>query len=101
MKSLECGDIMSWNYIIIGWNLFVMLVFGADKLFARKGARRISEKALLILSFALGGIGGLFGMVIFNHKTSKPKFRFHVPLAAIFTYFAFWAFFHYIIQGVI
>ena len=30
-----------------------------------------------------GGIGAMFGMVLFNHKTSKTKFRLLVPLYAV------------------
>ena len=76
---------MVYNYIFLVWNFVVMLVYGIDKLRAKRKKRRISESALLLLAFFLGGIGAIFGMVIFNHKTSKPKFRFFVPFAAIFS----------------
>ena len=62
------------------WNVVTMFVYGLDKLFARNQMRRISEKTLLSLAFLMGGAGAMFGMVVFNHKTSKPRFRFHVPL---------------------
>ena len=65
---------------VLIWNIVTMLVYGLDKLFARKGMRRISEKTLLSLAFLLGGWGAMFGMVVFNHKTSKPRFRFLVPI---------------------
>ena len=68
---------------ILIWNVVTMLVYGLDKLFARKGMRRISEKTLLSLAFMLGGIGAMFGMVVFNHKTSKHRFRFLVPLFVV------------------
>ena len=61
-------------------NLTSLLAFGLDKLFAVRKQFRISEKALLTLS-ALGGcFGSLVGMVLFHHKTSKPKFRYTVPI---------------------
>ena len=34
-----------------------------------------------------GGAGALFGMVVFNHKTSKMKFRIFVPLFFWLNYF--------------
>ncbi len=77
------GEDMLYNCIFIGWNIAVMLIFGIDKFLARRGKRRISEKNLLFLTFLLGGFGTMFGMIVFNHKTSKRKFRFFVPVAAV------------------
>lgn len=73
------------NYLIILliWNMVVMLIYGVDKLKAKKGKRRISEATLLLLAFIIGGLGADFGMILFNHKTSKIKFRLLVPLAVI------------------
>ncbi len=65
------------------WNASVMLIYALDKLFARKKKRRIKESTLIILSFLLGGAGAIFGMVIFNHKTSKIKFRLLIPLSVL------------------
>ncbi len=69
--------------IILIWNVIVMLVYGIDKLLAKMGKRRVSEDALLLCAFLLGGCGAMFGMVLFNHKTSKMKFRILVPLTVI------------------
>ena len=65
------------------WNASVMLIYALDKLLARKKKRRIKESTLIILSFLLGGAGAIFGMVIFNHKTSKIKFRLLIPLSVL------------------
>ena len=70
--------------VFLVWNIAVMLVYGIDKLQAKKGGRRISEKMLISCAFSLGGCGAMFGMIIFNHKTSKPKFRTLVPIATVF-----------------
>ncbi len=52
---------------------FVM--YGIDKSKAKKGARRISERTLLCLSFfLLGAVGGLLGMEVFRHKTKHWYF---------------------------
>ena len=69
--------------IVLIWNVIVMLIYGVDKLMAKMGKRRVSEDALLLCAFLLGGCGAIFGMVLFNHKTSKMKFRILVPLATI------------------
>ena len=57
--------------------------FGIDKLKAKLGAWRISESALLTLTFLCGAFGALAGMLIFHHKTKKIKFIICVPLALI------------------
>ena len=65
------------------WNMVVFFLYGIDKSRAQKGAQRIQESVLIVTSLLMGGLGAMFGMVVFNHKTSKPKFRFWVPLAVI------------------
>lgn len=74
------------NYLIILliWNIIVMLTYGIDKIKAKRGARRISEATLLLIAVLSGGFGAMFGMILFNHKTSKIKFRILVPLAVVF-----------------
>ena len=52
----------------------------ADKQFAKHHRRRVPERVLLLLAAAGGGLGSLLGMVIFHHKTRKPKFYVLVPL---------------------
>ena len=73
------------NYFILLliWNIVVLLIYGLDKMKARRSKRRIRESTLLTVAFLLGGIGAMFGMVLFNHKTSKTKFRLLVPLYAV------------------
>ena len=66
--------------ILLIWNIIVMLIYGIDKIKARKGSHRISERTLILCAFLFGGFGAMFGMVVFNHKTSKTKFRTVVPL---------------------
>ena len=70
------------KYILI-WNIVVALIYGIDKLLAKGKKRRISEKFLLFVTFLMGGAGAMFGMILFNHKTSKMKFRILVPCAVI------------------
>ncbi len=74
--------------IIVVWNAVVFFMYGADKYFAIKNKRRISEKALIFSSFLLGGAGAFFGMNIFRHKTKHKKFKICVPIDFVFTAFA-------------
>lgn len=71
------------------WNISVMFIYGFDKSRAVRGGKRIREATLILCSYLLGGVGAMFGMVLFNHKTSKMKFRLLVPLATVVN-FALW-----------
>ena len=79
------------NYAMITvlvWNILVMFIYGVDKLLAKAHKRRISELSLITSALFMSGLGAMFGMVLFNHKTSKIKFRIFVPLAVLFEMFA-------------
>lgn len=55
-------------------SLITFFAYGIDKLKAKKGAWRISEKALLGLGFLGGAVGGLIGMKVWHHKTKHRYF---------------------------
>ena len=86
---------MTSGILFLCWNIFVMLVFGLDKLLARMKKWRISEQVLLLLAFLFGGMGALFGMVLFSHKTRKGKFRFGVPVIVVLNSFVTFLLFKY------
>ncbi len=69
--------------MVILWNMLVFFLYGIDKLKAKNKLIRIPEGILIIFAFLFGGIGAMFGMVVFNHKTSKMKFRILVPLSVV------------------
>ncbi len=74
------------NYIIYAiclFNAVVFVLYGIDKLKAVRGKYRISEKVLLTLPFFMASLGAMLGMIVFNHKTSKTKFRIIIPLSFI------------------
>ncbi|MDD4565220.1 MAG: DUF1294 domain-containing protein [Eubacteriales bacterium] len=73
-----------WIYLLIGWNAFTLLIMGLDKFLAIHEKRRISERTLLTLAFAMGGIGSLLGSIVFRHKTRKWGFRILLPIALLF-----------------
>ena len=63
-------------------NFISLICFWFDKQLAIKGGARISESRLLLLAF-LGPFGALAGMLLFMHKTRKPRFLL-VPLFVLF-----------------
>lgn len=61
-------------------NIITFIVYGIDKLKAKKGCWRISEATLLLLAAIGGSIGAWCGMMIWRHKTKHWKFKIGVPL---------------------
>jgi len=67
-------------YYFIGINVLTFLVYGIDKMKAKKNKWRISEATLLILAIIGGSIGALLGMRVWHHKTMHKKFKYGIPL---------------------
>ena len=61
-------------------NLITFLLYGIDKLKAKKGKWRISEDTLLLLAVIGGSIGAWLGIKIWHHKTLHKKFKYGIPL---------------------
>jgi uncharacterized membrane protein YsdA (DUF1294 family) len=66
--------------LVLGWvcvsSTIAFLLFGYDKLRSgRSGRSRVSEFHLLAIGAVGGWPGGLLGMLIFRHKTSKLSFK--------------------------
>lgn len=79
-------------YAVLNSAAFIM--YYADKSRAVKHRWRISESALLTVSFVGGGIGAFAAMKLFRHKTKHMKFRIFVPFsivlhAAVWSYVIF------------
>lgn len=73
---------MNWLAIAFSlWNIIVIFLYAIDKQRAKRRGWRISESTLVLSAFFLGSIGAMLGMILFNHKTSKMKFRLLIPLA--------------------
>lgn len=88
-----------WEILgIFAYNLIVALIYGVDKWKSTHDRWRISEKALLIFAFLLGAVGAVMGMIWFNHKTAKMKFRLLVPLALVLNLLVYILFFWNSIQ---
>ncbi len=73
---------MNWLAIAFSvWNIIVIFLYAIDKRRAKRRGWRISEATLIVSAFFFGSIGAMLGMILFNHKTSKMKFRLLIPLA--------------------
>jgi uncharacterized membrane protein YsdA (DUF1294 family) len=65
------------------FNVVTFLAFGFDKRNATRSKFRLSEFSLVALGILGGWPGGLLGMVVFAHKTSKWTFKLKYALALI------------------
>lgn len=81
---MDCEGIMNLVlYYIVIINILTFIVYGIDKLKAKKGKWRIPESTLLLLAIIGGSIGAWFGMRILHHKTMHKKFKYGIPLIII------------------
>ena len=69
--------------VIAVMNVVSFALMGIDKLRARRGAWRISEKALFLTTACFGGLGGVLGMRVFHHKTQHWYFKVFFPVLLI------------------
>ena len=65
--------------ILLGMSLLTFVLFGIDKHRAQTRQWRIPEATLLLSALFGGSLGGLLGMLVFRHKTRKPKFYLTIP----------------------
>ena len=78
-------------YILIIWNIIVMLIYGIDKAKAKTGAWRVPEKTLIALALCMGAAGALIGMRVFHHKTRHKLFTVGVPACLVLNILVVWA----------
>ena len=69
--------------VIAVMNVVAFTLMGIDKRRARRGARRISERALFMTTACFGGLGGVLGMKVFHHKTKHWYFRVFFPVLLV------------------
>ena len=61
-------------------SLITVIVTTSDKIKAKKGKRRISEKTLILLGLFGGALAEYVTMKIIRHKTLHKKFMLGLPL---------------------
>lgn len=62
--------------VLVVGSIVAFAMYGIDKSKAKRGAWRISEKALLLAGFLCGSVGALAAMQLFRHKTKHYYFYF-------------------------
>lgn len=67
-------------FCIIGVNVITFVVYGIDKLKAKKGKWRVPETTLLLLAIIGGSVGAWCGVRVWHHKTMHLKFKYGIPL---------------------
>ncbi|MBQ6626972.1 MAG: DUF1294 domain-containing protein [Ruminococcus sp.] len=70
------------TYLIL-ISLISIVVTVIDKINAIRSKRRVSERALFILSVLGGSIAMYITMLIIRHKTRKLKFMLGIPLVIL------------------
>ena len=70
-------------YYLLFINIITFMMYGIDKLKAKKGKWRISEATLLMMAIVGGSIGAWAGMRIWHHKTMHKKFQYGIPTIII------------------
>ncbi|RZM93372.1 MULTISPECIES: DUF1294 domain-containing protein [unclassified Escherichia] len=64
-------------------NLLTLVIYGTDKLAARRGWRRVPEATLLVFGFVGGWVGAIIGQQVFRHKTQKQPFRTYFAISVV------------------
>ena len=64
---------------IVVMNIIAFAFMAEDKKRAKKGAWRIKEKTLFLVTGLFGGLGGTLGMFLLRHKTKHWYFRLGFP----------------------
>lgn len=82
-------------WIWLGYNVLVMLVYGLDKIRAKRGWRRTPEATLLWMAALCGAAGAWVGIFVLRHKSRKPRFVVGVSLMlvaqiALLLWWRFW-----------
>ena len=81
-NTISIQEILSTRNIIIyliSINIIGFLIMFIDKRKAERGAWRIAEKTIFIITTLGGGIGTIAGMYTFRHKTQKLQFVVGLP----------------------
>ena len=86
LTTTSVNNIFSVKNIIIYLiiiNIIGFLIMLIDKKKAEKGAWRIKEKTIFIVTALGGGVGTIAGMYTFRHKTKKLAFVIGLPVILI------------------
>lgn len=87
-------------YPLIAWlllaNVLTLIVYGVDKLAARKGWYRIAEFTLLMSGLVGGWPGAILGQQLFRHKTQKQPFKAYFIISVVLNISIMVAIYHFL-----
>ena len=75
------GGIPLYPLCLASTGIVTFVLYGFDKIQAKRDAGRVPEIVLHLLTLAGGFIGGWAGRFVFQHKTRKPVFLIVLVLA--------------------
>jgi len=64
-------------------NVLTLVIYGVDKMAARKAWRRVPESTLLVFGVVGGWPGAMVGQQLFRHKTQKQPFKTYFIVSVI------------------
>ena len=70
---------------LIAINVVTFIVYGIDKMKAKRSKWRIPEATLLGLAVIGGSVGAWLGMKVWHHKTLHKKFKYSIPLLLFYS----------------
>ncbi|KLG14090.1 cyanate transporter [Enterobacter cloacae subsp. cloacae] len=88
---LSAWPVAIWFLLI---NVLTMVLYGADKMAARKGMHRIPEVTLLVFGVVGGWPGAIMGQQFFRHKTQKQPFKTYFLMTVVVSILAMMALYH-------
>lgn len=80
------GSIFTPHPIVIGCllvNVLTLVIYGLDKMAARKAWRRVPESTLLMFGLVGGWPGAILGQQLFRHKTQKQPFKIYFIVTVV------------------
>lgn len=66
-------------YYLLGINAITFILYGLDKLKAKRKKWRTPESTLILFACIGGSIGACLGMKVWHHKTLHKKFAYGIP----------------------
>ena len=89
---------MMWFLLV---NVLTIVIYGVDKLAARKAWRRVPESTLLIFGMVGGWPGAIVGQQSFRHKTQKQPFKTYFIISVIVSIVAMVAIYLLLTRGMV
>ena len=77
------GGISAYLSYLASAGIVTFVLYGFDKMQAKRNGDRVPEIILHLLALVGGFIGGWAGRFIFRHKTSQPVFLIMLILATV------------------